>query len=364
MEQIIMFDSKHYVPILKWKRAEQGALKALEGRQKKNITPLIQLVMPKNKPDEQFKDVIKRFERQLTEIPAKLIDVWGNLPIFVDVSLLYSTSLKAKALYVLSEEGQKLRGTFIPVIHLTDDEQIKKSALVLATDSKNGLCLRLICSDFSNMTELSRNISKLLSEGLREKDIDLLVDIKETENNVEKYARYINLSQDIPSLLKWRTFIFASGSFPEDLSNCAFDEENLIPRIDWICWQKNIVSRLRRKPTFADYTIQHPIYKENNQFYYPTSSIKYSLENEWLIMKGKRQKFELYLASAAELVKDRRFYGEYFSDGDKYIYEKAKHFPVYLENPAVKGTGSTETWLKAGINHHLSLVESQVSSLV
>jgi len=29
-----MFDSKHYIPILKWKRAEQGALKVLRMNKK------------------------------------------------------------------------------------------------------------------------------------------------------------------------------------------------------------------------------------------------------------------------------------------------------------------------------------------
>jgi phosphate uptake regulator len=360
-----MFDSKHYVPILKWKRAEQGALKALEEKHKKNITPLIQFVMPKpkSKPQEQLEDVIKRFEGQLTETSAKLIEVWGYTPIFIDVSLLFSTPLKAKALNVISREGNKLGGTFIPVIHLNDDERIKKSALAIAKETQKGLCMRLICSDFSNMTELNQSITKFLLEGLGEKNIDLLVDIKETEKNENKYAKYINLSQNIPSLPKWRTFIFASGSFPEDLSECKLDEENLISRIDWKSWKGHIGKKLQRKPTFADYTIQHPIYKESTQFFHPTSSIKYTLKDDWLIMKGKKQKFELYLASAAELVKDKRFYGENFSDGDKYIAEKAKHFSVYIKNPAIKGTGSTETWLKAGINHHLSLVAHQVSIL-
>ncbi|MDP3014916.1 MAG: beta family protein [bacterium] len=358
-----MFNSKHYVPILKWKRAEQGALKALREKHKKNITPLVQFVMPKNKPQEQLGDVIKRFERQLTEISAKLIDVWGLTPIFVDVSLLFSTPLKTKALDVISREGHRLGGIFIPVAHLNDNEQIIKSAIVVAKKTEKGLCLRLISSDFSNTTELNQNITKFFSGGLSEKDIDLLVDIKETEKNVDKYVKYINLSQNIPGLSKWRTFTFASGSFPEDLSECKLDEENLMPRIDWKSWKEHISKKLQRKPTFADYTIQHPVYKEITQFFHPTSSIKYTLENDWLIMKGKKQKFELYLASAAELVKDKRFSGENFSEGDKYIAEKAKHFETYIKNPAIKGTGSTETWLKAGINHHLSLVADQIANL-
>ena len=358
-----MFNSRHYVPIIKWKRAEQGALKALGKDCKKYITPAIQFVMPKPKENEQFKDIIEKFNNQVIEIPNKLIEVWGTTPIFIDVSLLFTTKLKLESLKSITHEGNKLGGNFIPVIHLNDDREIKDAVYSLAR--KKGLCLRLICSDFSDLNKLRQDISELLSSsGLKERDIDLLVDIKETEKNGEKYIQYLNLSQKIPSLANWRTFIFAAGSFPKDLSECKFDEENLLPRIDWTSWKDYLNnSKLQRKPAFADYTIQHPIYKEVVQLFHPTSSIKYTLENEWLIMKGKKQKFELYLASAAELVKDKRFYGENFSDGDKYISEKAKHFPVYIKNPAIKGTGSTETWLKAGINHHLSLVANQIANL-
>ncbi|MDD5731495.1 MAG: beta family protein [Patescibacteria group bacterium] len=358
-----MFNSKHYIPILKWKRAEQGALKALKGESKKVITPLIQLVMPKSKPQEQLDDVIKRFEGQLPEIAKKIIEVWGYAPIFIDASLLYSTPLKSKSLDIISREGHKLGGIFIPVIHLNDDDQIKNSTLAATKETKSGLCIRLVCSDFTDTIRMADNIAVILAAGLNESDIDLLVDIKETGNNSDKYSTYSILSQNIPNLSKWRNFIFASGSFPEDLSECRLDEENLISRIDWKSWNENLSKSLKRKPAFSDYTIQHPIYKEAVQFFHPTSSIKYTLENDWLIMKGKKQKFELYLASAAELIKDKRFYGENFSDGDKYIDEKAKHFLTYIKKPAIKGTGSTETWLKAGINHHLELVAHQVSTL-
>lgn len=360
-----MFNSKHYVPILKWKRAEQGALKAL-GEEKKYITPLIQFVMPKTKPDEQLNSAVAKFEEQLPQIPKKMIEIWGTSPVFIDISLLFTTPLKSKSIKEITNGGRALGGTFIPVIHLNDDQEIKKVTYSVAKENKCGLCLRLICSDFSDLTVINKSTSEILAEsGLAEKDIDLLIDIKETEKSGDKYAKYLNISQHIPNLLKWRTFIFASGSFPENLSECKLDEENLIPRIDWKSWRENLGSKkLKREPAFADYTIQHPVYKEISQFFHPTSSIKYTLGEEWLIMKGKKQKFELYLASAAELVKDKRFCGENYSDGDKYIAEKAKHFATYIKNPAVKGTGSTETWLRAGINHHLVLVARQVSNLL
>jgi len=365
-----MFDSKHYIPILKWKRAEQGALKALRGDQKKYITPLIQFVMPKYKPSEklELENVVARFKEQASQIPEKIIEVWGITHVFIDVSLLFTTSLKAESIKNISLGGHKLRGVFIPVIHLNDDQEIKDAACSAAKETKSGICLRLICSDFSDSdsTKLNQDINNLLSSNkLMEKDVDLLVDIKETEDyNGNKYIKYLDLSQSISNLTKWRTFIFASGSFPEDLSQCKIDEENLIPRIDWKSWKEQINSKkIQRKPSFADYTIQHPIYKEISQFFHPTSSIKYTLGDDWLIMKGQRQKFDKYLASAALLVEDKRYYGKNFSDGDKYIAEKAKHFAVYVKKPSVKGTGSTETWLRAGINHHLVLAAHQVANL-
>jgi hypothetical protein len=360
-----MFDSHHFVPILKWKRAEQGALRELSADRKKYITPLVQFVMPMTKPNETLEKLIARFEEITLEISEKLIEVWGKDPIFIDVSLLFTTPLKAKSLETILRIGFEQQANFIPTIHLNDDETIKKVAFKLAKDTGSGFCLRLICPDFSDQAKFDNGLATLLSEsGLEEKDIDLLIDIKETEENDDKYLRYLNLSQNIPQLSKWRTFIFAAGSFPEDLSKCKFAEENLIPRVDWISWKNSISDRkLKRKPSFADYTIQHPIYVESTQFYPPTTSIKYTLENEWLIMKGKKQKHELYLASAATLEKDERFYGEGFSSGDSYISTKAKHFPIYMKNPLVKGTGSTETWLKAGINHHISLVAHLIANL-
>lgn len=354
-----MFNFKHYVPILKWKRAEQSALKALAEEHKKYITPLIQFVMPKQEGDEDLDGVVKKFEEQLTTIPKNILEVWGSELIFVDCSLLFTTALKAKSLNAIVRSGQKLGGAFIPALHLNDDALIKKTAFAAAGDS--GVCLRLICPDFTDQ-ELHQKIAGFLSaSGLMEKDIDLLVDIKETEENNVKYAKYIELSQGIPNLQKWRTFTFAAGAFPQDLTQCRLDEENLIPRADWNNWLLH--KKLKRRPAFGDYTIQHPIYKDASQFFHPTTSIKYTLEDEWLIMKGQKQKFELYLANAAELVKDPRYYGEDFSDGDKFIKDKANHFKSYIKNPALKGTGSTENWLKAGINHHLVLVADKIANL-
>lgn len=366
-----MFNYRHYIPILKWKRAEQSALESLTLDGKKNITPLIQFVMPKpskNTKDtkKQFNEVVESFQQKIPKIPEEILKFWGNTLAFIDFSLLYTNPLRIKAVKNIIEEGDNIGLNLVPVLNLSDDDSFKTSIYFLAKKHKSGICLRLVSYDLGDVTVLNENISKVLkASGLRKSDIDLLVDTKEINENIENYPVYVEASQKIINLLEWRNFIFASGAFPTDLSKCKIDEENLIPRLDWKNWVDQIKNKkIVRKPSYADYTIQHPIYKETAQFFPPTTSIKYTLKNDWLIMKGKKQKFDKYLASAALLVQDKRFYGEGFSDGDKYIDDKAKHFPVYIKNPAIKGTGSTETWLKAGINHHLTLVVHQISNLL
>ena len=60
---------------------------------------------------------------------------------------------------------------------------------------------------------------------------------------------------------------------------------------------------------------------------------------------------------------DDYFFGEDFSAGDKFIAEKGRHFDKYIKNPAIKGTGNTEQWLKASINHHLECTANQIANL-
>jgi hypothetical protein len=365
-----MFDSKHYIPILKWKRAEQSALTLLDLKQKEHMTPLVQFVMPKLTPkeafgkstDQQFEAVISKFQNKSKEAAEEILEAWGKSPIFIDISLLYTTVLKVETFNIILSAGKEKKMFLIPVLHLSDGKEVVNSI----KKSEHGVCLRLVCNDLDDFALLENKIKDFLtSVDLIEKNVDLLVDIKEISQDAGKFSKYFNLSKKIPNLLKWRTFTFASGAFHEDLSKCKIDEVNLIPRFDWKNWVAKCEDKdLVRIPSFGDYTIQYPVYKESTQFFAPTTSIKYALEDDWFILKGEKQKFELYLVNAKLLVEDERFYDEAFSAGDKFIVEKANHFDAYMKNPEIKGTGGTENWLSAGINHHLALVAHQVSSLL
>lgn len=371
-----MLTSKHYVPILKWKGAEQGALGDLINGYKEQITPLFELVMPK--PKSFFKDKEKKVKKsqqellqelitefktkKINEIPKEINNYWGSSPAFIDFSLTYPFELRIEGINKILVEANKLGLNLIPVMNLSDHIAIKTAIKDAQQKSKNSMCIRVVSSDLENISKLNADleeITKFLGRSLN--DLDLLIDIKDNSSN---YVKYSNLSQRINNLTKWRSFIFASGSFPENLSECHVEEPKSIERVEWIEWL-NIKNNKQtvRIPTFADYGIRNPIYNEALQFYHPTSSIKYTLEKEWFILKGKRKASVMYLASAALLVSDQRFYGEDFSVGDKFIAEKARYYPTYIKNPELKGTGNTEMWLSALLNHHLTATSHQIANL-
>jgi len=198
-----------------------------------------------------------------------------------------------------------------------------------------------------------------------ENNIDLLIDIKYIDKENNHYLRYVNQSQKVQNLIKWRNLIFASGAFPEDLQGCKFGEETFIPRSDWKSWLQYIYNKqLERAPIFADYTVRNPIYKESDQFHSPSTSIRYTIENDWMIMKGKKNQPVYYLVNANLLVEASDYYSrEDFSAGDSFISVKAKHYPKYIRNRKLKGTGNSADWIYAGINHHLVLTARQVANL-
>lgn len=365
-----MNNYKHYIPILKWKPAEQLALEKLSIKEKKFISPLIQLVMPSPKTpkknekektyDEQLKEVINSFELKIPKIPEEIQRSWGNDPIMIDLSLIYTPSLRIKGFDEILRIGESLGIFLIPVINLSSDEETKKTVALLAKKYRRGLCFRLVRSDFIDMNKLTEELQNFLKlHSLSEKEIDLLVDLKDDDKN--EYSKLINLVQQIPNLLDWRTFIFASGAFPVDLTDCKVNQEKYITRSDWKNWITQINSGLlKRCPSYADYTIQHPIYKESVRFFSPSASIRYTLKDSWLILRGRRGKSVYYLAYSNLLSQSQKyqkiFRGSSFSFGDAYIVEKGKDLNS-------KHPGGAKDWLVAGINHHLACTIDQIANL-
>ncbi|MBI4181309.1 MAG: beta family protein [Chloroflexi bacterium] len=370
-----MFSYKHYIPILRWRAAEKGALQNLETEDRALITPFVELIMPqprgdgnktrKKTPAELLKESIDIFLKDLPAIPSELLKYWGHETFFLDVQLL-DGSIRAKSLEKILGNGKQLDIllvpllSVIPVVGFASDEQTRRVAVNFAKENKHGLCLRITESNLKEKSLASDVKAFIGNNSLDAKNIDLMVDFKivDEQTSYEFLFKKINL---IPHLEQWRTFIVASGAFPQDLSQFRDPGQYDIPRADWTLWCR-LSKDLKRSPSFADYTIQHPVYLPRDSSSNPSASIRYALEDHWVILKGQglRNKkgagFKQYPAQAQLFVKQKEiFKGASFSFGDSYIAEKAKDINT-------KDTGNPMTWLRAGINHHLALVARQIAS--
>ncbi len=381
---------KNYVPILKWKAAEQTALEKVADKHKDHIVPIAEVVLPsvsqytnsktntKKTDDEILDEMVKKMtEERVFNIPKEIKKVWGKRDLYLDVSWLHNrdktVDLKCFTFNTILSECCKTGLRIIPVVNLADNQKIfELFAKLVSGNQVCEVCIRVTTFSLKDVQGLNQELKSVLDTlGLKYDKAHLLVDLKYIDE-VEQCNVVYSAAQTIDRLDEFKTFIFSSGAFPVDMSTCSLDDPTYITRIDWIAWQQNVLQNDNdiRKPIFSDYSIRHPLYNDSLQFFESTSTLKYSLECSWMIMKGKKREFGYYLANASLLVLQPEFnqatFGERekFSYGDNYIVEKAIHWEKYRRDKSIKGTGRTQDWIAAGISHHIALVMRQLSNLV
>ena len=358
------YKSTHYVPILRWKRAEQVALSQLFESDSICITPLIELIpdniIKKGKAGKE--DSILELDVATNNIIEQLVKYWGPRPFFIDLLWLASDILKQRTGYfleILSQCASIYSLCFIPVTGLSRDAIYQTSVEKVTSMHHQGACLRLFIDDIKSLT-LKRDIDTLLKIlKLEPESVDIIVDFQITDQHAPTFDTLCYL---IPNINKWRNFIVASGAFPEDLSKLHKNDVHYLDRTDWISWKDQVTSKtLPRTPIYSDYAIQHARYIRREGLLFPSASIRYTSDDSWIIMRGEAIKREGEGPGSAQwqdnaiLLCDLPEYCNLtFSKGDKYIKE------ISLQH---KETGSTETWLRAGINHHITFVVRQIANL-
>jgi hypothetical protein len=257
----------------------------------------------------------------------------------------------------------------IPAVHLfpqdssTGDhlsDAVYRELVKQSTAMKHGeVCLRVFAKDLST-PNLHNRVDDLLSD-LRcgPSDTHLVVDYRLLADGAPPLSDMPNL---LPHLQDWKSYSVVAGVFPKDLCEIDKNSTRLLPRVDWKWWMGNIVSDncTIRRPAFGDYTIQHPIYSEPPEYSAPSASIRYAHHEYWVIIRGeslsnpKGSGWHQWPAEAALLVDRKEFQGGQFSFGYIYILKMSRQ---------TNTTGTVQTWLTAGINHHLTLTSRQISSL-
>jgi Beta protein len=349
---IVAFDYKHYVPILKGKRAEFPALGALKSTQ--NLTPLFEAV-PK---------------ADLKEIPRKMGAHWSKgEQYFIDFVFLDDSDDEADAdadypLNVCFAEVAKRGQVAVPVTGLSRSQTYQSAVSQIVKGQKHGIAIRLAPDDFEEgADELEEALSALLNYcGVETGDADLLIDLGSVADSSAGLVAQMHRSNIdlIPWPDDWRTLTVVAGAFPLKMAPLTNGEWNEQGRHDWRGWRSLVTGKRppSRLPSFGDYTIAHPGLPPTGRATI-IAQLRYTLENSWTIWKGwnvftHAEGFNQFFAICADLLGSGNFLGAGFSAGDAEIEEKV----TKLDSP-----GNAESWRRIATNHHFEMVLDQIANL-
>lgn len=368
-----------YVPILRWRLAERKALEKLLHQDREKVTPLIEFITPAPSIKKEGDKVIttktskEKFSEALLNIGEDLLKSCGSSAVFIDVHLLES-DIRASALEQILSSSNKLDLFSIPVTYIIPvtstnaDMATRAVAVNYAKSSGRGLCIRIDRSHLDEKDISAHIIDFIHNNKLNITDTDLLVDLGVISQN-ENVADITKKLASIPNVEKWRSFIVSGGVFPKDLTEFIPGRVHELNRLDWKLWNSISKTALARMPFFSDYTIQCPAYERVDAI--GSASVRYSDDDKWWIFRGRKPGLvnpktnekgpgrEQYIDHAKTLTGKNfsKFYkGLNYSFGDAEI--------ARIAAPENKKPGSPATWLTIGINHHITLVARQISSLV
>lgn len=347
-----------YVPILKWRQGERLAVSQLSPHINDLIIPLAEIPPPRY--DHVREQATKTLQDHLDPIPEQLKKSRGDLPIFVDFYLIDINRTPTPDIQIFLDKCLQIGVRFIPIIQLND----KLSAFLAQAPQyrPNGICLRITEQDAIDPNLTTNILGILKMKGLSPGDVDLLIDLREVNDEHEQRAKGLAKTalRAVPRLAHWRSLILASGAFPLNLAGLPRGA-NLIHRTDWAIWQSicsELYDELPQIPTYGDYAIAHPEHTEiDPRTMRMSANIRYTTDNTWLVLKGRSTRdygFDQFHDLCADLIGRPEYCGPNYSHGDEFIEKCALR---------KNGPGNATTWRQVGTNHHITFVVGQISNM-
>lgn len=329
-----------YVPILKWKKGEQDAIKALSNEIKDSIIPLIE-IQPNCDEDSYV---------------THMSNNWNNRFYYFDVEQEF-LEIDNEIYWKLLNKSNK--DYVIPTVLLDDELEI---IVDINTYSKNGIAIRIFENDADEIEKKLEEISSKINPN----NIDLIIDlhfIDETNYSSKKFFAKTFIGQ-IPKVKSYRNVIISSSSFPQALTEIDKNAINLLERLEYTLWKdcyKKWISN-NIELIYSDYCINHPDYFKFIPGMKPSFNIRYTTNDNFIIIKGEMvEKGGLNINNVTPLCKllvdSKYFLGADYSWGDDYIYKRSI-------DGAKEGPGNLTNWRTVGTNHHITLVINQLSSFL
>lgn len=362
----IVFDSTHYVPLLKGKAAEFESLAVVLEETRDRLTPLVDL--PPVPIDFVTGELAKSLDEHLAGVPPRLCKGWGyKRRLFLDAGLVSDRQLadgRHPVQYLAAEAD--LENAFRPVFVTGLRRPADYTAVVAeaAQMSGEGVVLRLEKDDFGEAKVMGDSVDAVLKElGIAPGAADLIIDLSELNASDTSMLVWLarTLISSLPYVHDWRTLTLAGSAFPRYMTG-GRDSITFEPRTEWLVWDSLYADRdtLMRMPTYGDYAIAHPGPVEEGfdpRYMTISAQLRYTSAAAWVMVKGRSTKdagFDQMRDLCGRLVARPEYSGPEFSWGDGYIDRCAT---------SAEGPGNATTWRKIGTSHHIEFVTGQIATL-
>ena len=355
------FGPRHYVPVLKLKRAEKAALGFLAETITTHVTPLLEIVeMPKDTPSGKS----KALDRHLTNAFRRLKE--SVLPLkryFLDAREIAAVGAVGAERAI--EEAVQLGVPFTPVTGISRTADITASLIRVA---QNGLAIRLTRSEFENRMVRQRLPVFLATNNLERSAVDLIIDVGTVDQMIPAGVASMmrTFVAEVPHPTEWRTLSIVGCAFPKSMGVVKSDSHKIVDRSEWLAWRDDLYAHradLSRLPTFGDCGIQRPEGVEGLDFrVIPIAgALRYANDDGWLLVKGHSRE-RTPLARQLPLLARKLVEGglkAHFAGGDH-----CEGCGGAVECAAgAKGFGTPEAWRRLGTIHHITNTVLQIQSL-
>lgn len=334
-----------YTPVLRWKPAEQWALAKLSQDQREGIRPLIEAMPSKSKGHVSVSISVAR----------SIIGSWGvRREFLLDFSQVAEIARVGNVIGEISalRDAGAMPRVVVPVRRSAFAGELSEW---LASQLQYRCSIRVGNASLASTT-LQRDVAMAVASiKRRPQDVEVLLDFGAMTDgtSMQRTAELLAKSE------RWASVTIIGGSFPRDLTGLKKNDQYLLPRSEWLSWESLDRRAISASCSFGDYTVVSADYREappNANF---SASLRYTTNRDFVVMRGEGvyndegAGFHQYPAQAEMLRVRTEYCGAEFSAGDKYIYEMSRQ---------TTDTGSAQTWLRAGINHHIVFVKRQLAA--
>lgn len=343
-----------YLPVLKWKQAEQIALRQATPNVRQSLLPLIVLqpVIPR---------LQQTMQAALTDYIAKCTATllkcgFDQYPVAVDPALaIPGLPAPAKFLVSLCKHFQKHSLQVVPVIDPAVSATEPAEMARLASFSNVILRIRVDSVTHTQISALIESARRAIGPSVIQLHVVLdMWELVGADAAVES-VRVLPYARAAVNARQVRSLTVAGGSFPHTLTGIR-QGTSFIPRVELSIWNSLRPHNDLRMVHFGDYAVTNPRPLEpiDPTQINPSVAIRYARNNDWMLIKagGSRTSgMGQYNQVCKLLVQHSSYSGAAFCYGDA---QYQKH-----SQPG-STSGSFMSWRRDATSHHIEFTKQQL----